>query len=85
MMHLWQALHKNISVTSLTYTRMNFFAIMEMKAIDAELGINEVIRDRIIPHFESAIPERSKRTELSLQGFKVDRPVLPAILKYLKM
>ena len=83
MVNLWLALHKNISVCTLNYSRLNFFAILEMKAIDAEMALNDIIRQRIIPHFES-VKGRS-RTELSLNGFPVERSVSPAILKYLKM
>ena len=53
MIHLWLALHKNISVSTLNYSRINFFALIEMKAIDAELTINNIIRTRLIPHFEA--------------------------------
>jgi len=61
MIHLWLALHKNIGVCELDYCRLNFFAIMEMKAIDAELNLNKLIRDRIKPHFESQNKGRNKR------------------------
>ena len=50
MVNLWLALHKNISVCTLNYSRLNFFAILEMKAIDAEMALNDIIRQRIIPH-----------------------------------
>ena len=45
MMHLWLALHKNISVCDLIYSRINFFAIMEMACIDMELKLNNIIRN----------------------------------------
>ena len=34
MIHLWLALHKNISILVLNYSRINFFALTEIKAID---------------------------------------------------
>ena len=40
MIHLWLALHKNISILELNYSRINFFALNEIKAIDVELAIN---------------------------------------------
>ncbi len=49
MIHLWLALHKNISVCELIYSRLNFFAIHEMGAIDLELKLNNVIQDKVIP------------------------------------
>ena len=45
MMHLWLALHKNISVCDLIYSRINFFALMEMACIDMELKLNKIIRN----------------------------------------
>ena len=45
MGHLWLALHKNISVYELNYSRINFFCILEMKAIDAELALNKIIHE----------------------------------------
>jgi len=45
MQHLWVALHVNISVTKLTYSRINFFCLNEIRAIDAELNLNTMIRD----------------------------------------
>lgn len=45
MMHLWLALHKNISVCDLTYSRINFFSLMEMTCIDMELRLNKIIRN----------------------------------------
>ena len=53
MGHLWLALHKNISVYELNYSRINFFCILEMKAIDAELALNKIIHEQIRPHFEA--------------------------------
>lgn len=47
MGHLWLALHKNISIHDLVYSRINFFAIMEIKAIDAELALNKIIQEEI--------------------------------------
>ena len=44
MIHLWLALHKNISVSEVIYSRLNFFAIPEMGAIDLELKLNNVIQ-----------------------------------------
>ena len=40
MTHLWVALHYNISVTEINYSRINFFALETMRAVDAELIIN---------------------------------------------
>ena len=45
MQHLWVALHVNVSVVKLNYSRTNFFCIQEMRAIDAELRMNCIIRD----------------------------------------
>ena len=45
MMHLWRALHKNISVCDLEYSRINFFALQEMACIDMELKLNNIIRN----------------------------------------
>ena len=49
MMHLWMALHVNISVCNLVYTRTNFLSIKEMVAIDHELDLNLKIKDSISP------------------------------------
>jgi hypothetical protein len=53
MGHLWLAFHKSISVIDLTYSRINFMAIMEQKAIDAELALNRIIHEQIKPHFDA--------------------------------
>ena len=45
MQHLWLALHFNVSVCKLTYSRINFLAIDEIGAIDAELYLNDIIRN----------------------------------------
>jgi hypothetical protein len=45
MQHLWVALHVNICVIKLNYSRTNFFCLDEMRAIDAELRMNCIIRD----------------------------------------
>ena len=37
MMHLWMALHYNVTVCTLKYSRINFFAITEIFALDAEI------------------------------------------------
>lgn len=37
---LWLALHVNVSVHKLTYSRLNFFAIDEIFALDKELHLN---------------------------------------------
>lgn len=37
MLHLWMALHYNIQVCKLTYSRINFMALDEIMALDAEL------------------------------------------------
>ena len=49
MMHLWMALHANISVCQLTYSRTNFLSITEMVAIDHELDLNMKIKNSISP------------------------------------
>ena len=91
MIHLWLALHKNISVCTINYSRLNFFALIEMKAIDAELTLNNIIQRRIIPHFETTRTwfnqkkKTKRRRELSLRGFLFEPKVSPAILKYIKM
>ena len=45
MMHLWMALHVNISVCKLKYSRINFLSITEMIAIDHELDLNLKIKE----------------------------------------
>ena len=45
MLHLWMALHYNVKVCKLIYSRINFFAVDEIMAIDAELSLNIIIRD----------------------------------------
>ena len=45
MMHLWMALHVNISVCKLNYSRLNFLSITEMIAIDHELDLNLKIKE----------------------------------------
>ena len=49
MLHLWMALHCNVSVCKLNYSRINFFAVDEIMALDAELAMNVIIRDQIRP------------------------------------
>ena len=84
MGHLWLALHKNISIHDLVYSRINFFALMEIKAIDAELALNKIIQEEIQPTFEANQFSRSGK-ELSLKGYTVAKENSPAILKYIKM
>lgn len=67
MMHLWLALHKNISVHELIYSRINFFAILEMHAIDAELTLNKSIHDEIMPKFRGKLHTK----ELSFRNVEV--------------
>ena len=55
MMHLWMALHYNVSVCDLKYSRVNFFAVNEIMALDAELALNIVIRDQVKPKIESCM------------------------------
>ena len=45
MQHLWLALHYNVSVCKLKYSRINFLALDEIGAIEGELYLNELIRD----------------------------------------
>jgi hypothetical protein len=52
IMHLWLALHKNISVVELIFCRINFFALEEIKALDAEIVINQVIQKQIMPRVD---------------------------------
>ena len=49
MLHLWMALHYNINVCTLTYSRINFMALDQIMALDAELSMNCIIRDQIKP------------------------------------
>ena len=49
MLHLWMALHYNVTVCTLKYSRINFFAITEICAVDAELQLNNIIRDQVKP------------------------------------
>lgn len=51
MQHLWIALHFNVSICKLKYSRINFLAINEIKAIDSELNLNEIIRSQVKPRF----------------------------------
>ena len=49
MQHLWLSMHVNLSVTKLIFSRINFLAFDEQMAIDAELSLNIIIRDQIMP------------------------------------
>jgi len=82
MMHLWLALHKNISICELNYSRINFFSILEMHAIDAELALNQVIVKQILPIFKGNLHGAKK---LSFRGLEVPNENYPAIIKFLKM
>lgn len=55
MLSLWMALHYNVNVCKLTYSRLNFFAVNEIVALDAELRINVIIRDEVKPKVESCL------------------------------
>lgn len=69
MIHLWLALHKNISVCELIYSRCNFFAIQEMGAIDLELKLNNVIQDKVIP----VLKKNGQSSEhICLKGLQMD-------------
>ena len=53
MLHLWMALHYNVNVCKLTYSRINFLALDEIMALDAELQMNCIIRDEVRPLVEA--------------------------------
>jgi len=42
-----------VNVHKLSYSRINFFAIDEIMALDAELQLNKIIRDHIIPKIDA--------------------------------
>ena len=83
MQHLWMALHMSVSVCTLIYSRINFLALNEIFAIDVELKLNKLIKDKIRP----AIEKESGQTqiELSLRGFKISPKTNPALIKYIKL
>ena len=86
MTHLWLSLHVNISVTKLTYSRLNFLALDEQVAIDAELSLNMIIRDQIMP--KVSIKQKKLNThirELSLRGIRIPTATNPAIIKFIKV
>lgn len=70
MEHLWVALHYNISVTDINYSRINFFALESIRAVDAELIINRMIKNKILPRVEmlKKLNPHSGSRELSLKG-----------------
>jgi len=72
MMHLWMALHVNISVCKLTYTRTNFLAITEMVAIDHELKLNQNISNKISPKVLEYQRQHNTNKEMCLRGMKYD-------------
>ena len=55
MLHLWMALHYNVHVCKLTYSRINFLALDEIMALDAELSMNLIIRDQVRPLVDARI------------------------------
>jgi len=52
MLHLWMALHYNVHISSLIYSRINFFAIDEIMAIDGELILNNIVKDQVKPRVD---------------------------------
>lgn len=52
MTHLWVALHYNISVIELNYSRINFLAIESIRAVDEEVYLNRMIKTEILPQVE---------------------------------
>ena len=55
MLHLWMALHYNVTVCELVYSRINFLALDEIMAIDTELQLNNIIRDQVKPKVDERI------------------------------
>ena len=55
MLSLWLAIHYSVNVCKLTYSRINFFALDEIKALDNEIAMNIIIRDEIKPKIESCL------------------------------
>ena len=87
MAHLWVALHYNISVTELIYSRINFLAVLNIRAVDAELIINNTIRDSILPIVEKVRKEKKHAAadELCLREVDIPKAFFPAVVKYIKL
>ena len=68
MMHLWMALHVNISVCNLKYSRTNFLSITEMVAIEHELDLNLKIKESISPQVLEFQRKNNTNKEMSLHG-----------------
>ena len=95
MLSLWMALHYNVNVCKLTYSRINFFALDEIAAIDLEIAMNVIIRDEVKPKVESCLQRnlkkagntsslKNQRREVSLSGFHFTKKTNPAVIKYIK-
>ena len=85
MQHLWLSLHVNLSVTRLIFSRINFLAIDEQMAIDAELSLNIIIRDQIMPKISRQQKMLKRIKELSLRGIRIPTATNPAIIKFIKV
>ena len=81
---LWLAIHINVSVHKLTYSRFNFLALDEIFALDKELQLNEVIREQILPQISARNEVEHPMKSLSLRGFRFPTSYNPAIIKFIK-
>ena len=73
MLHLWMALHYNVHVCRIIYSRINFFAIDEIMAIDGELVLNNIVKDQVKPRVDAAIKQNQSldnESEICLRGFE---------------
>ena len=87
MLHLWMALHYNVTVCKLKYSRINFLALDEIMAIDYELQLNNIIRDQVKPKVDERIQQLKvldSQSEISLRGFEFTQMTRPAVIKYIK-
>ena len=81
MQLLWLALHVNVGVIDLIYSRINFLALDEIRTIDSELFLNRMIDEEVRPNIERITHTKS---EISLKGFQIPRRTSPAVIKYIK-
>ena len=55
MLSLWMAVNANVNLCKLTYSRINFFALDEIAALDLEIALNVIIRDEVKPKVASSL------------------------------
>ena len=89
MLHLWMALHYNVNVYKLTYSRINFLALDEIMALDAELAMNCIIRDQVRPLVEGRMQRLQifgddRQDKICLRNFQFTQKTNPAVIKYIK-